>query len=92
MIMNPVIQGGGAEKVYKITNKNSYFLFQETASAGEIVVSKNEYMTGYMGDIISISGVLVPRGDSITGGLPTARAGTKAKVFFIMPADDVTVY
>lgn len=40
MILNPVIQGGGTEKEYKITNKNSYFLFQETASAGEIVVSK----------------------------------------------------
>lgn len=92
MIMNPVIQGGGAEKVYKITNKNSRFLFQETASAGEIVVSKNEGRLGYMGNVISISGVLVPIGDSMTGGLPTARAGEIAKVFFIMPADDVTVY
>lgn len=25
MILNPVIQGGGTEKEYKITNKNSYF-------------------------------------------------------------------
>lgn len=42
MILNPVIQGGGAEKVYKITNQNANYIFQEHATAGEIVISKNE--------------------------------------------------
>lgn len=27
MILNPVIQGGGAEKVYKITNQNANYIF-----------------------------------------------------------------
>lgn len=42
MILNPVIQGGGTEKVYKITNQNANYIFQEHATAGEIVISKNE--------------------------------------------------
>lgn len=45
MILNPVIQGGGAEKVYKITNQNANYIFQEHATAGEIVISKNEKKT-----------------------------------------------
>ena len=41
MILNPVIQGGAEEKIYRITNQNTNYIFQEQATAGEVVISKN---------------------------------------------------
>lgn len=42
MILNPVIQGGGTEKEYKITN-TSQIRFPTSAKAGEFVRSLDAY-------------------------------------------------
>ena len=39
MIMNPVIQGGAEEKVYKITDRSNLYIGLQSAKAGEFVLS-----------------------------------------------------
>lgn len=92
MILNPVIQGGGAEKVYKITN-TTQIGFPMSATAGSFV-----YGYGDPGQTIDIHGdtydpaYLVPYR---TGSYPIP-SGVSARrpqdtYSFVMPASDVTV-
>ncbi len=91
MIMNPVIAGGG-EKVYKITNKNSTFIFPTQAAAGDIVVSINKNYTSRVASILTPDNLFVPFSNSANGfPLPSTRAGSDAKIYFIMPHSDVTI-
>lgn len=92
MIMNPVIQGGGAEKVYKITNQNANYIFQEHATAGEIVISKNEKNASKFHGVRTSDGGYIPYLTSEGTIIPRqSRAGSLANVYFIMPAQDVTI-
>mgnify|MGYP000807740370 FL=1 len=47
MILNPVIQGGGAEKVYKITDSTNAG-FPATAKAGECRFTKSDRRLSYI--------------------------------------------
>ena len=91
MIMNPVIQGGGAEeKEYKITN-NTQLSFPTSAKAGEYV-----YARGVPGVFLSVDAdnynVSLPykEGDFLEPTNITARA-PKASYLFVMPASNVTI-
>ena len=91
MIMNPVIQSGGAEeKEYTITN-NTQISFPTSAKAGEYV-----YARGAPGASLSIDAdnynVTLPyrEGDFLGPTNITARA-PKASYLFVMPASNVTI-
>ncbi len=93
MIMNPAIQGGGTEeKKYKITNQNTVFIFQEQASAGEIVMSENENRASKFHGVRTLDGGDIPYLTSSGTIIPQqSRAGEIAKIYFVMPAQDVTI-
>lgn len=75
MILNPVIQGGTEEKVYKITDKTGGS-FPASAKAGEFV-SPNE--PNAPNSIKTQSGKIVPFRSKF------------GDIYFIMPAEDVIV-
>lgn len=79
MICNPVIQGGGAEKVYKIDdNTTSINSGQSQASAGERIGLVSQ---PYKGELVIT--------DSL--GNEILYFGLMSKCYFIMPASDVTL-
>ena len=92
MIMNPVIQGGGAEKVYKITN-TTRIGFPTSATAGSFV-----FGYGNPGQNIDIYGDIYDYAHLVPyniGSYPIP-SGVSARMpqdtySFVMPASDVTV-
>lgn len=92
MIMNPVIQGGGAEKVYKITN-TTQIGFPTSATAGSFV-----FGYGNPGQNIDIYGDIYDYAHLVPyniGPYPIP-SGVSARMpqdtySFVMPASDVTV-
>lgn len=92
MIMNPVIQGGGAEKVYKITN-TTQIGFPTSATAGSFV-----FGYGNPGQNIDIYGDIYDYAHLVPyniGSYPIP-SGVSARMpqdtySFVMPASDVTV-
>ncbi len=82
MIMNPVIQGGGAEKVYKITD-NTLFGFPKSAKAGEIV--RTEAEDPFMGIEITTR-----QGDKIPYNAESGSIDMTA-LYFVMPSEDVVI-
>lgn len=90
MILNPVIQGGAEEKVYKITDETGY-LKRATAKAGEIVVlGQLDFAPGP--SLILENGVRF----EISGSNSNPLGGASARIpipfwFFVMPAQDVTL-
>lgn len=87
MIMNPVIQGGGAEeKEYKITN-NTQIKFPTSAMSGHPV-----FGTGNAASEIRIDALKfpdIPRSYPIPSGV-SARV-PQSVYLFVMPASDVTI-
>lgn len=91
MILNPVIQGSGAEeKEYKITN-NTQLSFPTSAKAGEYV-----YARGVPGVFLSVDAdnynVALPykEGDFLGPTNITVRA-PMSSYLFVMPASNVTI-
>lgn len=91
MILNPVIQGGSEEKVYKITNDSPTISFPTTAKAGSFVVV-NEPVPSTIGlKILTESGTVVPATTVESSGThPNTRAGWTRTWYFVMPAEGVT--
>ena len=91
MILNPVIQGGGTEKEYKITN-TSQIRFPTSAKAGEFVRSLDAY-GGIDPPRVYIRGYpSVPLGKIFNARLNTkATRAPAGHFYFVMPALDVTV-
>lgn len=91
MIMNPVVQGAAEEKVYKITNNSVNFQFQESASPGDFVVSKNTALAGRIDIHTEEHRNWVPVYDTAGMREPTTRAPNPYKLFFVMPKDNVVI-
>lgn len=92
MILNPVIQGGGAEKVYKITN-TTQIGFPTSATAGSFV-----FGYGNSGQNIDIYGDIYDYAHLVPYNIGTypIPSGVSARMppdtySFVMPASDVTV-
>lgn len=85
---------GGSEKKYKITNNRSGdgIVYPEYAAPGKYV-----QQTGVrtLPNITGSSGIAIPVGtvsESYFTGIETIAAGEKGQVvFFVMPAEDVTI-
>ena len=82
MILNPVIQGGTEEKVYKVTDEAGYML-NGTYHAGGIVTSK---------ELASSIDPLVIKADDGTK-IPYFTGGpNRASLLFVMPAQNIRIY
>jgi hypothetical protein len=93
MILNPVIQGGGAEKEYKITN-TSQIGFPTSAKASTFVFGLGNPSQKFAihADNYSLEFPDVPHGE---GDFPIP-SGVSSRIpqatyYFIMPASDVTI-
>lgn len=82
MIMNPVIQGGGAEKVYKITD-NALFGFPKSAKAGEILRTET-------GELFMGIEITTRYGDKIPYEAGSGSIYATA-LCFVMPSEDVEI-
>lgn len=85
---------GGTEKKYKITNNRTGdgIVYPEYAAPGEYVQQTG---VNYLPKITGSSGITIPAGTvskSYFTGIATIAAGEKGEVvFFVMPAEDVTI-
>lgn len=94
MIMNPVIQGGGAEeKEYKITN-NTQIKFPTSAMSGHPVFGTGNATSEIRIDALKFPDI--PIGLPYNEGSYPIPSGVSARVpqsvyLFVMPASDVTI-
>ncbi len=98
MIMNPVIQGGAEEKVYKITDRSNLYIGLQSAKAGEFVLSSVviEYPQDKqpVSTVKTVDGYDVPVSFTYQNSVPlstTGRVMINTMEYFIMPASDVII-
>ena len=98
MIMNPVIQGGAEEKVYKITDRSNLYIGLQSAKGGEVVLSSGgiEYPQDKqpVSTVKTVDGYDVPVSFTYQNSVPlstTGRVMINTMEYFIMPASDVII-